>query len=417
MVCFERSFSYLLISAAFFFDFFDSYVTPRYNIAGLRNIGYDALAPTAPAVSAITFMLFQMQFATITAGLIFGSAAERIRLGPAILFIFIWTTIVYDPVAYWTWAYRGWLKNLSCLSTIKTDTPCGIGALDFAGGGPVHIASGFAGLAVALVLGRRKRSSTTEEFKPHHLTNIFIGTGLLWFGWFAFNGASAGAGTARAVMAATTTQLSAAAGGLAWALFDYSHSGRLSGLGFCSGAVAGLVAVTPASGYIAPWAAVVIGLTTGIVCNYGCRIKEVLGVDDALDAFGVHGVGGLWGNVLAGVFAMKGIAGLDNSSINGGAIDGNWIQIAYQLVACVSIAGYSFVLTFLIAYLMSLVPALNLRMAEEDEYIGADVTEMGEVSMEFPLMGNQTHSDAAIVMSKSESEDTFKMAGNIDVVV
>ncbi|KAJ3270380.1 hypothetical protein HDU76_011171, partial [Blyttiomyces sp. JEL0837] len=229
--------------------------------AGLKGVGADALVHTAPAVSNIAFCIYQMQFATITAALIFGSVAERVRIIPAMLFVFIWTTVIYDPVAYWTWSWRGWIHNFSCIATgygdptDTTNTPCGKGGLDFAGGGPVHIASGFAGLAFCLILGKRRRVGQ-EEFKPHNLANVFLGTALLWFGWFAFNGGSALAGTARAAMAGAVTHIATASGALAWPLWDYMWSRKMSGLGFCSGAVAALVAITPASGFVAPWAAI-----------------------------------------------------------------------------------------------------------------------------------------------------------------
>ncbi|KAJ1537574.1 hypothetical protein HK405_014529, partial [Cladochytrium tenue] len=317
---------------------------------GLSGVGFDALR-IAPAVSGIAFCIYQMQFATLTAALIFGSVAERVRIVPSMIFVLCWTTLCYDPAAYWTWSYRGWLRNISCPNSgadLSVSLPCGTGSLDFAGGGPVHIASGFAGLAFCLFLGRRRRAPR-EEFRPHNLVNVFLGAALLWFGWFAFNGGSALAGTARAAMAGAVTHIATASGALAWPIADSFMSRKMSGLGFCSGAVAALVAITPAAGFVAPWAAIIIGTSAGIVCNFACRLKGYLGFDDSLDAWGVHGVGGFVGLFLTGVLAQKWIPTLDGTNsatatpIPGGAVDGHPIQIGWQLAGGASIAVWSFV--------------------------------------------------------------------------
>lgn len=358
---------------------------------GLKGLGYDALK-IAPAVSGITFCLYQLQFATVTAAIIFGSVAERVRILPAMIFVFIWTTLIYDPAAYWTWSWRGWGRNMGCINSgvdLSQGSPCGTGGLDYAGGGPVHIASGFAGLAYCLVLGKRRRVGR-EEFKPHNLVNVFLGTGLLWFGWFAFNGGSASSATARAAMASAVTHISAAAGGLTWPLFDYIQTGKVSSLGFCSGAVAALVSITPASGFVAPWAAILIGASGGLVCNMSCRIKGYFGFDDALDAWGVHGIGGLWGNFLTGIFAQKWIATLDGTNsldgtvtpVLGGAIDGHWTQLGYQIATSLSIAVYSFIGSLIILSIINIIPGLKLRVSEDDEILGGDLGEMGEVAYE-----------------------------------
>ncbi|KAI9350002.1 ammonium transporter AmtB-like domain-containing protein [Zopfochytrium polystomum] len=341
---------------------------------GLTGIGFDAFR-IAPAVSAITFCIYQMQFATITAALIFGSVAERVRIIPALIFILCWTTVIYDPVAYWTWSWRGWIRNFSCISTGADGTaPCGTGGLDFAGGGPVHIASGFAGLAYCIVLGKRRRVGN-EEFKPHNLANVFLGTALLWFGWFAFNGGSAVAGTARAAMAGAVTHIATATGALAWP----DH--RLC-------AVAALVAITPASGFVAPWAAIVIGAAAGIVCNFACRIKGFFGFDDSLDAWGVHGVGGFLGNVLTGFLAQRWIPTLDGTNsdaltiVPGGAVDGHWVQVGWQIAGSSAIAAYSFFGSLIILSIINFIPGLKLRVSEDDEILGGDLGEMGEVAYE-----------------------------------
>ncbi|RKO88842.1 ammonium transporter AmtB-like domain-containing protein, partial [Blyttiomyces helicus] len=266
----------------------------------------------------------------------------------------------------------------ACLSTVNSATPCNIGGYDYAGGGPVHIASGFAGLAYCLMLGKRRH----QVHKAHNLSNVFLGTALLWFGWFGFNGGSAVAATPRAAMAALVTTVAASAAALSWVLWDYARTGKLSGLGFCSGAVAGLVAITPASGFVAPWAAIVIGILAGIICNAACSIKTLFGFDDTLDAWGVHGIGGFLGNILTGIFAQKWIAELDGSVINGGWVDGNFIQVGYQLAGSSAIAAWSFVVSTILLFVINKIPGLHIRPSEEEEELGADVGEMGEVAYE-----------------------------------
>ena len=369
---------------------------------GLQGIGTAALQNTAPQVPAIAYCLYQMQFATITPALIFGSVAERIRILPAMVFIFLWSTVVYDPIAYWTWSYRGWIRNMSC---IGSQQPCGIGSYDYAGGGPVHMASGFAGLAYCLILGKRRRVAH-DEFKPHNLTNVFLGTALIWFGWFGFNGGSAVASTPRAAMAGLVTTIAASAASLSWMFVDYLRTKKMSGLGFCSGAIAGLVAITPASGFVAPWAAIVIGASAGVACNFACLIKEVFGFDDSLDAWGVHAIGGLLGNILTGMFADSWVGSFDGAVINGGWINHNYIQVGYQLAGSAAIATWAFVASFVLLYVINKIPGLSLRVSEESEGLGGDLGEMGEVAYElvptstFPNMASSSKS------GKLRMEDT-----------
>ncbi|KAJ3145363.1 hypothetical protein HDU89_007116 [Geranomyces variabilis] len=350
-----------------------------FSMGGLRNVGASALANTAPQIPGILFALYQMQFATITAALIFGSVAERIRLLPAMAFVFCWSTLVYNPVAYWTWSYRGWIKSMSCLDTLL-DAPCNIGGLDFAGGGPVHIASGFAGLAYCLMAGKRHRSD--DPFKAHNMTNVFLGLALLWYGWYGFNAGSALGATPRAAMAGVTTTVAAAAGSIAWVAWDYVRHRKLSGLGFCSGAVAGLVGITPAAGFVAPWASIIIGAVTAVACNVACRLKTRFGFDDSLDAWGVHGVGGYVGGILTGVFAEKWIATLDGSTINGGWVDGNFIQVGYQLAGSTTIAAWSFCMSIIILFIIDKIPGLHIRPTAEEQIRGDDEAQMGEVAYE-----------------------------------
>ncbi|KAH9267511.1 hypothetical protein BASA83_009900 [Batrachochytrium salamandrivorans] len=321
----------------------------NFAMAGLANVGATPIPVIAPAIPSILFAVFQMQFASITVALIYGAVVERIRLIPALVFAFLWTTLVYDPITYWSWANHGWIRNLGCLTTAAPDhTPCGVGSLDFAGGGPVHVASGFAGLAYCLVVGNRRYiniNSKGSEFLPHNITNVFIGTALLWFGWFGFNGGSAMAATPRAAMAVAVTLFAAAAGALSWTLVDYINTKNYPELPF---------ARVPFQGIFA--------------------------FDDSLDAWGVHGVGGMLGSILTGVFAQKTIASLDGTSIDGGWIDGNWIQVGYQTAGTLAIAAWSFIVSCIILYLMNIIPGLELRPTPEEEDAGADYTEMGETS-------------------------------------
>ncbi|KAJ3079052.1 hypothetical protein HK102_004062 [Quaeritorhiza haematococci] len=346
--------------------------------AGLTNIGAQALPKTVAGLSSVAFVFYQMQFATLTPAIIFGSVAERIRLIPAMIFIFLWGTFVYDFAAYWTWSYRGWLRNISCLSA---EEPCLIGGFDFAGGGPVHIASGFAGLAYCIFVGKRRRTAA-EEFRPHNMSYVFLGTGLLWFGWIGFNGGSALTATPRAAMSSLVTFIAAGCGGLGWSLYEYIHTKKLSGLAYCSGVVAGLVAITPAAGFVAPWAAIAIGFSGGIVCCMGTRVKLLFGFDDSLDGWGVHGVGGMWGAIVTGFFSQKWIGLLDGTAINGGWVEGNFVQMGYQVAGAVAIAVWSFVISYALLFLINLVPGLSIRSSEEDELKGGDLGEMGEVAYE-----------------------------------
>eukprot|EP00457_Paulinella_chromatophora_P005503 gb/GEZN01005520.1/.p1 GENE.gb/GEZN01005520.1/~~gb/GEZN01005520.1/.p1 ORF type:complete len:498 (+),score=53.71 gb/GEZN01005520.1/:57-1550(+) len=345
-----------------------------FSMAGMKGVGANTLPSAAPMVPSIVFALFQLQFATVTCAIIFGSVVDRMKILPAIVFIVIWTTIVYDPVAYWTWGKNGWLRNLDCNADAQADKPCFVGAIDFAGGGPVHITSGFSALAYARVLGKRHESHRLSD--PSNLANVFIGTGLLWFGWYGFNGASALGSTPRAAMAAFVTTIAASAGALAWMAMDLARGQKVSGVGFCAGSLAGLVGITPGSGFVAPWASIVIGVITACVCNWACLMKRVHGIDDTLDVFGMHGVGGFFGCILAGIFASSDIALLDGTVFGGGGIDGNGYQVAYNILAAVIIAFYSYTLTWIIVTLMNMV--VELRVGLEKEITGIDLSELGE---------------------------------------
>lgn len=316
-----------------------------------------------PKIPDLVFMIFQCMFAALTPALAIGAAAERGRIVPTLVFIFLWSTFVYDFIACWTWSANGWSAVM--------------GGLDFAGGTPVHISSGAAALAYALVLG--KRSGDQKDFRPHSMSNVVIGTCFIWFGWFGFNGGSALSANLRAAMACVVTNLAASTAGLTWVLLDYRHDRKLSVLGFCSGAVAGLVAITPASGFVSPASSVAIGFLGAIACNMAVRLKHYLKYDDAFDVFAVHGVGGVVGNILTGVFAQAKIAGLDGvTNIQGGWLDGHWIQVGYQLADSTAGMTWSFCVTYLILIIMNKIPGLNLRADAEHEHSGLDIAELGE---------------------------------------
>ncbi|CAG8908329.1 unnamed protein product [Penicillium egyptiacum] len=360
-------------------------------IGNLDNFGFKGVLG-APSVGStkvpdLLFAIFQGMFAAITDGdpletqidifsvisvaLAVGAVAERGRMLPCIVFMFIWTTIIYDPIACWTWNSSGWVFKL--------------GGLDFAGGTPVHIASGSAALAYSLMLGKRRGHGTHElNYRPHNVTHVVIGTVFLWVGWFGFNAGSALSANLRAVMAAVVTNLAASVGGVTWCLMDYRLERKWSTVGFCSGVIAGLVAITPGSGFVTPWAAFIFGVVGAVACNYATKLKFLLHIDDALDIFAVHGVGGVVGNLLTGLFAADYIAHLDGvTEINGGWINKNYVQLGYQLADSVTGMAYAFFGTCIILFLMNLIPGLSLRAPEEDEIMGIDDAEIGEFAYDY----------------------------------
>jgi len=369
--------------------------------AFFMNVGGDT-STTATGLTSILFAVYQGMFAAITPALAIGSAAERGRILPAIVFVFIWSTIVYDPIACWTWNPNGWAYIL--------------GVLDFAGGTPVHISSGAAALAYCLMVGKR-HGHGTDEFKPHNVANVVLGTVFLWFGWFGFNGGSAGNASARAAMASFVTNLAAAVGGITWMLLDYRLERKLSVVGFCSGAVSGLVAITPGSGFVSPPSAVAFGVAAGICCNMAVKLKHIFDFDDALDVFAVHGVGGLTGNILTGIFAQNRIVELDPMAvpIDGGWLDGNWIQVPRQLADSAAGMSYSFVVTCLILFIMDKIPGLAIRADHETETRGLDEAELGELAY--------YHVDRLITVNtrtgetKSIKEETVHQSNDTNVTI
>jgi ammonium transporter, Amt family len=328
----------------------------------LHGIGMDSVSPLAKTIPESLFMIYQMTFAIITVALVSGAVADRMRFSAFVLFAVLWLLIVYVPLAHWVWG-GGFLQSY--------------GVLDFAGGTVVHINAGIAGLVAALMLGKR-RGYGTENLAPYDLSMAVIGTGLLWVGWFGFNGGSALSAGPRASMAIVATHLAASAGALTWMLLEWKDRGKPSVLGIISGAIAGLGTITPASGFVLPWHGIVIGIIAGGGCYWACtKLKLWLGYDDSLDVFGVHGVGGVIGVTLTGVFATAAVS-IDPSTPNGlpGLIDGNPRQLLVQLVGALVTIAWSGVCTAVILKLVGFVTAL--RVTPEAEQIGLDITLHGE---------------------------------------
>ncbi len=319
----------------------------------LNGVGLEP-SSYAPTIPHLAFMMFQGMFAIITPALIVGAVVERIRFKAFILFLLLWSTLVYSPVAHWVWG-GGWLGSL--------------GALDFAGGTVVHVNAGFAALAAALMLGRRIGYGNSS-MEPSNITYVILGAGLLWFGWFGFNAGSALAANELAANALVTTNTAAAAAGFAWMVLSVLHRGKASIIGVASGAVAGLVAITPASGFVDARGALAIGALAGVLCYYAVMLRSKLRVDDSLDVWGIHGVGGMWGAVATGIFA--------NPAINGaaGLLFGNLNQITPQIVATIATAVYSFAVTLVILKILDM--AVGLRVSKQEEMIGLDLTQHAE---------------------------------------
>ncbi len=326
---------------------------------GLRGVGaepFDAYAKTIPHQA---FMLFQMMFAIITPALITGAFAERKKFSAFLLFTLLWATLVYDPLAHWVWGDGGWLKRL--------------GALDFAGGTVVHISSGVSALVCAIVIGKR-RGYGHQPMQPHNLPMTVMGAALLWFGWFGFNAGSALEASGLAVSAFLATNTGAAAAALGWMFTEWMSRGRPTVLGAASGAVAGLVAITPASGYVGPISSLIIGAVAGALCYLACNLKSKFGYDDSLDVVGVHGVGGTWGAIATGLFASKAINGQGEN----GLFFGNPGQLWTQVIAVLATYAIAIVMT---AIILKVVDAIvGLRVTEEDEVAGLDLSQHSETA-------------------------------------
>ncbi len=327
---------------------------------GLKGVGGAPSEIYGTTIPFSLFMIFQMMFAIITAALITGAFAERKRFKAFVLFAILWSTFVYSPVAHWVWAAGGWLLDF--------------GALDFAGGTVVHIASGVSALVAAKLLGRRVGFGR-EKMDPHDVTMTVLGAALLWFGWYGFNAGSALGANGLAANAFVVTTLAGAMGALTWMTVSWWRHGHPSVLGSAVGAIAGLVGITPAAGYVSPASAIAIGFGAGLICFFAVDIlKEGAGIDDALDVFAVHGVGGIWGALATGIFAKQSINGIGTD----GLLYGNPEQLWKQAVAVVAVVIYAGVASFIILKVIDLF--VGLRVPETDEVLGLDTSQHGEVA-------------------------------------
>lgn len=328
------------------------------NFFGLHGVGYAPNTDYAGTIPQLAFMVFQAMFAIITPALIIGSFVERIRFRTLVLFVVLWSTLVYDPIAHWVWGIGGWLHNL--------------GTLDFAGGTVVHISAGFAGLAAAIVIGKRKEYAQGQHLAANNVPFVLLGAALLWFGWFGFNAGSALAASPLAVNAFVVTNTAAAACALTWMVLSWAENKKPSAMATATGAVCGLVAITPASGFVGPMASLAIGVITGVVTYLMLMLRsKKMRVDDTLDVWAAHGMGGVTGAILTGIFAEKAI----NSLGNNGLLFGNPAQLLTQILATVVTVVYSFGLTFLLLKLLS---PLGLRVRPEEEEQGLDTAVHGE---------------------------------------
>lgn len=328
--------------------------------AGLAGVGAAPNSNYAATIPHSVFMIFQAMFAIITPALIIGAYAERVKFPAFLLFTLLWATFVYDPLAHWVWGTGGWLKSL--------------GGLDFAGGIVVHVSSGISALVLALLLGKRV-GYNSKPIRPHNLPFTVLGAALLWFGWFGFNAGSALAADGLAANAFVTTNTAPAAAGLTWALIEWWHNGTPTILGVATGAVAGLVAVTPACGFVNPMNALFIGIIVALVCYTAVAvIKGKLGYDDSLDAFGVHGVGGTVGTIATGLFAEKAV----NAAGADGLLFGNLHQFGVQCLMLVVTIAFAAIMTFIIFKIVDAV--IGMRVEEKNEIIGLDLTQQSEAA-------------------------------------
>ena len=339
---------------------------------GLRGVGAAPNPDYAATIPHQAFMLFQMMFAVITPALITGAFAERKKFSTFIVFILAWATLVYDPLAHWVWGVGGWLRER--------------GALDFAGGTVVHISSGVSALAAALIIGKRKGYGH-QPMPPHNLPMTVMGASLLWFGWFGFNAGSALAANGLAAHAFTTTNTATAAAALGWMLTEWNSRGKPTVLGAASGAVAGLVAITPAAGFVTPMASIFIGALAGVLCYTACNLKAKLGYDDSLDVVGVHGVGGTWGALATGLFATK----LVNDAGGDGLLYGNPKQLGIQFLAVVVTWVLAFVMTAVILKVLDAM--MGLRISEEDEQAGLDLSQHSETAY---VLGGSSYGEYSV---------------------
>lgn len=320
---------------------------------GLKGVGMNPSPDYGSTIPHLAFMIFQCMFAIITPALITGAFAERMKFSAFLVFTILWATLIYNPIAHWVWGIGGWIGKL--------------GALDFAGGTVVHISSGTSALAAALLVGKR-RGYGSIPYIPHNLPMTITGAALLWFGWFGFNAGSALACNGLAANAFVVTHIASAMAALSWMFFEWTHRGKPTTLGAASGAIAGLVAITPASGFVGPMSAIIIGLLAGIICYSGILLKGRLGYDDSLDVVAIHGLGGSWGALATGLFASTGI----NPDGANGLFFGNPMQLLIQFVTVVVTIVYAFLVSLLILKVVDLF--IGLRITDDEEEKGLDLS-------------------------------------------
>ncbi len=319
-------------------------------IGNLDHLGFKGVS--ADDEGAMLFAVFQMMFAIITPALITGAFAERFKFTTYLVFLVVWVTFVYAPIAHWVWAGDGWLFEM--------------GALDFAGGTVVHINAGVAAIAAAYLVGKRRNVDRGVE--PHNVPFVVIGAAILWFGWFGFNAGSGLAADGLAVSAFLVTNTAAATAMVVWLILGNIHTGKMSAVGAATGAVAGLVAITPAAGFVGPMGSIAVGVGAGVLTFYAVRIRHKFGFDDALEVAAVHGVGGAWGAIATGIFAVGGI----------GLVDGETEALVTNIIAVLATISYSFIVTFVILKILDLIPGLGLRADETEEDTGLDIALHGE---------------------------------------
>jgi Amt family ammonium transporter len=325
---------------------------------GLNNVGTAPNPGYSCTIPELLYFAFQLKFAAITPALIIGAFAERIRFKALLIYIVLWATFIYAPIAHWNWAVGGLLKNL--------------GVIDFAGGLVVHTAAGCSALAAALVVGRREGITPNKEIRPNNIPYVILGASILWFGWFGFNAGSALAADALAVNALVVTNLAAAAAAVSWMIADWIRKGKPSAVGISVGAVCGLVAITPASGFVGPMPSIVIGLAAGVICNYVASWRGRTKLDDSLDVFACHGAGGIWGTIATGLFASTAVNALGPN----GLFYGNPAQVGIQALGCVVVASFSFAGSYLLLRVINVFTPVRVSAEEEDT--GLDMSQHGE---------------------------------------
>jgi Amt family ammonium transporter len=329
---------------------------------GLKGVGMASSPNYGPTIPHLAFMIFQCMFAVITPALITGAFAERMKFTAFLVFTLLWATFVYNPLAHWVWGAGGWIGKM--------------GAMDFAGGTVVHISSGFSALAAALVVGRRLGFGSTA-YIPHNLPMTIAGAALLWFGWFGFNAGSALAANGLAASAFVVTHIASSVAALSWLLVEWFHKGKPTTLGAATGAVTGLVAITPASGFVGPVSAIIIGALAGMICYVGVLLKSKFRYDDSLDVVGIHGLGGTWGALATGLFASKAV----NEAGSNGLFFGNPGQLVTQFVSVIVTIVFAFVMTFVILKFVNAV--IGIRVRDEEEEKGIDISLHDEKAYSF----------------------------------